>query len=528
MGALLVTITSALIKIKRFFYPLAVLVSWWHAVFGKSEALYKARFASDHEIASLTTDRLPAKSLLIGLTHFSRFLHVRATPQRRELGNMLIEAPTGGGKGLLAVSQLLAWEGSAVVFDIKSDLYTQTAGYRKTLGPVFRFDTRGYGNTYDPLHGKCAEDELYALAKLLMYEPNEGDGKAFTQRGTKMLTLLWLACLERNRLTGEHYRLLPFVGHMADVGINTAAAMVNDISPNLARRLLDGDYNPEHDYNEQKYLTSSWESLTARLYPLLTDRILRCFNGSDFTARDLIAGKKPVTVYLCVPEKDLHAKAPVIRLVLESLMAEMKEYFDDTPGETAEEKGCRQVLYLMDEAGNIGLPSLPHDVATVRSRGISIWAAYQDNAQIDSQYGLYKAKAIRNNMDTKLFYRQASFETAKDIAESLGYRSDYARSQTLRNGQEASESLSEHAVHLLTPRDINELNADEILVLHANRKPIQAKRMDWRAFPILKQRRAIPPPPFEPLPPLNDTMSTITGQGTEEAPNGYINPDERY
>jgi type IV secretion system protein VirD4 len=444
------------------------------------------------------------------------------------LGNILIEAPTGGGKGLLAVSQLLAWKGSAVVFDIKGDLYKQTAGYRATLGPVYRFDTRGYGNMYDPFHGKCAEDELYALAKLLMYEPNEGDGKAFTQRGTKILTLLWLSCLELNRLTGEHYRLLPFVGHMADLGINSAAALINDIAPNLARRLLDGEYNLEHDYNENKYLTSSWESLTARLYPLLTERILRCFNGSDFTPRDIIAGKKPMTVYLCVPEKDLLAKTPVIRLVMESLMAEMKNYFDEAPGDTAAEKGCREVLYLMDEAGNIGLPSLPHDVSTVRSRGISIWAAYQDNAQIDSLYGLYKARAIRNNMDTKIFYRQSSYETAKDIAESLGYRSAYAHSQTVRSGQEASESLSEHAVHLLTPRDINELNPDEILVLHANRKPIHAKRMDWRAFPILKQRRAIPPPSFKPLPHLNDNISAIIGQETEEAQSGYINPDERY
>ena len=234
-----------------------------------------------------------------------------------------------------------------------------------------------------------------------------------------------------------------------------------------------------------------------------------------------------MTVYLCVPEKDLHAKAPVIRLVMESLLAEMKEYFDDAPGETAAEKGCRQVLYLMDEAGNVGLPSLPHDVATVRSRGISIWAAYQDNSQIESLYGL-KAKAIRNNMDTKIFYRQASYETAKDIAESLGYRSDYAHSQTLRSGEETSQSRSEHAVPLLTPRDINELAPEEIIAFHSNRKPMQAKRMDWRAFPILKQRRALPPPPFTPLPRLNYHLSSLFGPATEKTHHGYIDPDKRY
>src|SRR4029450_12100860 len=124
--------------------------------------------------------------------------------------------------------------------------------------------------------------------------------------------------------------------------------------------------------------------------------------------------------------------------VMETLMAQMKQYFDDVSGETAAEKGCRDVLYLLDEAGTIKLPSLPTDVATVRSRGISIWAAFQDNAQIESLYPK-QAKAIRNNMDAKVLFRQNDFETARDIAESLGYRSGFAHSQTLRDGHAASE-----------------------------------------------------------------------------------------
>jgi type IV secretion system protein VirD4 len=410
---------------------------------------------------------------------------------------------------------------------IKGDLYKQTAGYRSGLGPVFRFDTRGNGNTYDPLEGKSAEDELYDIAKQLMYEPHEGEGKAFTQRATKMLTLLWLACLELNNLTGKQSRLLPFLGQMADLGLNSAAAVINDISPVIARRFLDGEYDPEHDYSENKFLSSSWESLTARLYPLLTERILRCLNGSDFIARDIIAGKKPVTVYICVPEKDLHSKSPIIRLVLESLMGEMKDYFDTAPGETAAEKGCREVLYILDEAGNVNLPSLPNDVSTVRSRGISIWGAYQDNSQIDSQYHA-KAEAIRNNMDTKILYRQSSFKTCKDIAESLGWRSAFTRSQTIRDGQEASESLTEHAVHLLTPRDIYELALDEVLILHSNRKPIRAKRMDWQNSQELTRRRAMTAPLVHPLPQMSDQIFTPREQRPEERYNEYIDPDRRY
>jgi type IV secretion system protein VirD4 len=529
--------------LKRFFYPLAVFFSRWHALWPQSAALHKDRFSLDHEVSDLTTATLPTDSLLLGSNQFSRILHVRATPKRRELGNILIQAPTGGGKGLLAVCQLLTWESSVIVFDIKGDLYRQTAGYRATLGPVYRFDTRGYGNTYDPMRGKQSEDELYTIAEQLMYEAREGDGKAFTQKGIKMLTIMYLAGRVANRSSGnKDGPLMPFVASMADLGLNRVAKALSDISPALCRRFLEEDYNPDTDYRQNKYLRDSWASVTSRLYPLLTERILRCFNGSDFTAADIISGKKPVTVYLCIPEKDLHAKASVIRLVLESLMAEMKEYFDDAPGESAAEKGCRDVLYILDEAGNIALPSLPNDVATVRSRGISIWAGYQDNAQIESQY-TKKAPAVRNNMDIKLFYRQADYKTARDIAESLGYRSAFARSHTLRDGQAATEGLSEQAVHVLTPRDISELAPDQVIALYSNRKPIWLKRMDWQEHTILKKRRAMPPPPVNPLPPLekfdlsaqshdhlNHTASNgnTLWQSKRKLHNGYIDPDKRY
>ena len=155
---------------------------------------------------------------------------------------------------------------------------------------------------------------------------------------------------------------------MADLGLNRTARLIYDISPTLCRRFLDDDYNPDKDYTENRYLMNSWELVTARIFPLLTERMLRCFNGSDFTAADIIAGPKPVTVYLCISEDDLEAKEPVIRLIMETLMKQMKRYFDKAPGETASEKGCRNVLYLLDEAGNITLPSLPRDVATVQRR----------------------------------------------------------------------------------------------------------------------------------------------------------------
>src|SRR4029450_5967982 len=131
-------------------------------------------------------------------------------------------------------------------------------------------------------------------------------------------------------------------------------------------------------------------------------------------------------------------------------------------------------------------------------------------------------------MLSKIFYWQSDTETAKDIAISLGHRSEFSHSQTLRNGEESSQSLSEQAVPLLSARDINELDEDEIIAFYSNRKPIRAKRMDWRSFPLLTKRRAIAPPILKPLPQLDYHFFNNLEKKPEETYNEYISPDRRY
>src|SRR5207237_7742013 len=106
-----------------------------------AQQLHHARSARLHELAPLASTALDRTSLLLGTSHnFGHTLQVTPTKTRRELGNLLVVAPTRGGKGLLATSQLLTWPHSVVVNDVKGDLFSQTAGYRATLGNVFVLD----------------------------------------------------------------------------------------------------------------------------------------------------------------------------------------------------------------------------------------------------------------------------------------------------------------------------------------------------------------------------------------------------
>jgi type IV secretion system protein VirD4 len=497
---------------KRFLYSLSLFLSWLASLFSHAGELHHARFAQAHELSDMLTDSLPTDSLLLGISNYSRILHVKSTKERRELGNLLVVAPTRGGKGLLAVSQLLTWKNSVIVTDIKGELLDKTGGYRRTLGPVFVIDSDGVGNRYDPLYTKKTEKDLLSAATHLLYRPDEGEGRIFTERATVMLTQFLLAARKENTPP------FPFVRQMVRMGLLGAAKQLFRISPELATQFLEAEF--EEANFDDRFLLSAWGTLSVRVRFLLTDSVVRCLSGTDFTAKDVMCSEKPVSVYIRLPEQDLLSLAPLVRLLYESLIGGLITTFDSAKGNT-----CRPVLLLLDEAGTVGIPNLDHYAATVCGRGISLFVAIQALPQLTSLYGKYKADTIQNNCDSKIFYRQASLETAEYVERSLGRRSGYAHSQTLREGEETSESLGEQAVPLMTAQDINQLNHDEIIGWHSNRKPFRARRMDWRAFPILKQRRSIPPPQLSALPQLEESLAPSLWRRGERWPHSPIDPD---
>jgi type IV secretion system protein VirD4 len=228
-------------------------------------------------------------------------------------------------------------------------------------------------------------------------------------------------------------------------------------------------------------------------------------------ASDIIAGRRPVTVYLRWPEGQLKSLAPLVRLIMGTLIKGMITTHDEKQG-----KACRPVLVLADEAGRTKIPTLVDDAATVRSRGIVFWVSVQDLSQLEAStaYGKAGAHTLINNSDTIIYYPPNDVETAYRIERWLGRKSGFATSHQERGQghEQTSEGKSEQAVPLMTAQAIMELEDSEILVKHRNKPPIRATRMDWRDHPELKNRRALPPIEPKPIPEPVSIPDFLEGQ----------------
>src|SRR6266700_2887756 len=470
------------------------------------QALHRARFAHTYELWPIHAAGFMSNGILLGIRRMwlfhRRLITVRTSKQRPELGNLLIVAPTRSGKGLLAVSQLLTWHHSVIVNDIKGDLFTQTAGFRSLLGPVYVLDPTGVGHRYDPLKGKASEDALYSSAAHLLHEPD-----IFTQRAAKMLTCLFTAA------TRQGTAALPYARNLLRAGLTGCMERLQAVDRDLATVFL--GVHPENANLDDRFLLSAWETLTTKMYPLLTETVIRSLAQSDFSPEQIITSARPVTVYMRWKEQDLLALSPLVRLLWGSLIDELVTTYDSRAG-----RDCQPVMLLIDEAGRTAIPSLADHATTVVGRGISIWLAVQSLSQLEVVYGKARAQVLRDNMESQLYYRPTDVATANYVEARCGRQSAYAHHTTEHHGGQNSEGRSEQAIPLLSAHDFLRYQDHEVIGFHRALPPFKLARMDWRRHPLLQKRRSVPAPK---LPTLAALIDLPMSQGIDRS--AYIDPD---
>jgi hypothetical protein len=401
---------------------LSLFRSWLAVVMDSSHKLFPGRLAYKHELSTIEITEFDGNHLLIGEGEYGQVYAVKPTALSPELGNMIKLGTTRYGKSSAELCQIVDWEGSEVIFDIKQEIYPKVAGYLATHGRLITIDlSQGLGDHYDPLQGHSSLRELFKLAKHLVYDPNDKE-TIFSDRGAKMVTQIFLAARKLEE------RPLPYLASLINLGVNEVAAALNAVSPDLAHTFLGATYKPGKDYEKNEFRVDSWDTVSTRLYAFLTADMVRTFAGSDFTAHDLYFGDKPVFVFINFHESDLLSMAPLIKFVCESRMMETLNAYDHATDEM--KARVRQILWSMDEAGRIGIPNLPEHASTVVGRKISLSLSAQSRSQFHAVYGHDRTKNLFNNIRTQLVFCQADLDTAQHYSDRMGDTSGYAHSES--------------------------------------------------------------------------------------------------
>lgn len=481
--------------------------------------LHNDRFASSDDLKPIASTSLNETSLLLAEANYGHLLQVRPTLAHPELGNLLIVGRTRSGKGLHAVSQCLTWPHSMIVNDIKGELFTLTAGYRRTLGPVYVFNPEGYGDPFDPLDGKVTEDDLYDAATHMLFQAEEGQGKVFTDRAIVMLQQMFLAARH------EEQSPFPYVRLLINQGPAYTAARLKTVHPELATKFLGMDYaTAVKDNFKDRFFLSCWGTLFSRLYPLLTETVIRSLVHSNFTPEQILCSEKPVTVYLCWPERKLLSLAPLVRLMWGTLLDEMCAVYDKMK-KLGREKECRAVFNPLDEFARTAIPMISEFSGTVVGRRIYLGVYIQSLSQLEVVYGRARAQVLRDNMDSQIFYRPTDLQTAIYLEERLGYRSAWAHSKTRHGSEETSEGEQERPIPVLSRQEILQLPDEAVIGFCRNLPPFKEQRVDWRRFATLTARQKIAPPQLPPLPKLEETQTVSVRQEEQPKAFSYISPN---
>jgi type IV secretion system protein VirD4 len=460
------------------------------------EPHYHAHWATEEETADMVVgeDGHPTGDGILLGAHYGRLIGVRPGFEgRREMGHALVCGPSRSGKGLHLVTNLMLWQGSAIALDIKGELLRLTERTRsQDLGAhTLVLDPSGRGNRYDPFKELSYSREALRGAVNLVMEPEKGREPIFAQRGASAL----YAAMTGARLEGAP--ALPYVRELTAEGPMRFVEYLSRLDdPEIRRSLVDFlGARPEEmsprDFREDRFLSSTWGTMIAKLGPVTSEGILKMTGGSDFRAADLVS--RPTTLYLMFRESELEYTSKAFQLVMLSLMSGLIRHGDLNPGE----EGV-PMLVALDEAGRTPIPRLDDLVSTIAGRGMSAMIYVQDLGQLVASYGREKAQTIRGNCHTQVYYRPTDYDTAAFVSRLSGKTSV----QDVRVSSSGEHSMGVRERELVTPDEVRQIDPEIVFAFAGKKPPILARRLEW--FELIQGAsefvRANPPPPLRELP----------------------------
>lgn len=440
-------------------------------------------------------------------------------------GHILAFQPTQTGKtvGLVIPTLVGSWLESAVILDLKGELWKKTSGYRSTLGPCFKIDPTNVGSSrFNPLAeiGLWSPQDVADVGNIaeMLCKPagdSEHEHKYFYDAATTLLSACILHCcyaMDRIGETANLSDIAAFLGPIDTPFAQSLESMRTAQHADADHEWFDGTISQTHPIvarqaNEvfEKYGTNlDGVVSTARTAMKVFNDPLVCAatSASDFTVQDLVNHAQPVSLYLVVPPKHLKRLLPLLRLVFSVIVDGLTE---------KEVKNRHRLLLMIDEFPQMGnMPILGRGLSYVASYGIKVYLICQEIGQIAGAYGQFEA--ITGNCGVQIASAPNKIDTAEMLSRMIG-RTTVQRADPSFSGPRlaSAATMSVHMSYterpLVTPDEFMRLKRPEktkdgkritapgsMVVFVTGAPPIKATQMLYFRDPIMLRRSKLPPP----------------------------------
>ncbi|SEA68935.1 type IV secretory system conjugative DNA transfer family protein [Nitrosospira multiformis] len=378
--------------------------------------------------------------------------------------HVLCYAPTRSGKGVgLIVPTLLSWGESAVITDLKGELWELTAGWRKQYAGnrVLRFEAASIngGAHWNPLEeirlgSEHEVGDVQNLATLIVDPDGKGLESHWQKSAQALLVGLILHALYQARSGGRATPSLSDIDSLLSDPNRDIAELWMEMftlpplsGPNCRIVNASGRDMMDRPTDEAGSVLSTTKSYLS----LYRDPVVRGnISDSHFRIQDLMHHDDPVSLYIVTRPTDKARLRPLIRILLNMivrLLADRIEFEGGRPKPVYKHR----LLMMLDEFPSLGkLEILQESLAFLAGYGIKCYLICQDINQLkSSRTGYGQDESITSNCHIQNAFPPNRVETAEHLSKLTG-QTTIVKEQVTKGDKHTSRTLQEVQRSLLT------------------------------------------------------------------------------
>lgn len=422
-------------------------------------------------------------------------------------GHFLLIGPSRRGKGRShVVPTLLTWPHSVLVTDLKGELasgdsrhsFPGTAGFRSKLGPTVCFaPTRAGSARWNPLfevrRGDHEVADVQNLVASLMGQDGPSNADPFWDRAASavivgvILHVLYAEPLERKTLAVVREKLanLKHAAKEMRATLHRRNPITNtpEVHPEVLQAAI-------KFLEEEDKLQSSIRATAHSYFGIFADPIVAANTATcDFRLQDLVAGPRPMTLYLQPPPHDLTRFMPTLRFIVEmagrTLMA-------DQSATLRGQRKRHELLLMLDEFPLLGRSKFIADtMGAMAGYGLKAYLVCQSPNHIRGTYG--RDNTIVDNCHIVAAFGTQEPTSAEWISALAGKVFDTIEQVSRRRTSKVFDDPTtitnrEEERALISAKEIQALPADDQLIFVQGAKTIRARKIAYDREPVFKSR----------------------------------------